>query len=523
MLHASRHGLLGAPHPGQVCELPRSPRLTYGNAAVCRCSRGNPPPPPPRPWGAPWPGRHRHSTGGCARAGRCRAQSAGTTAPAAPGQHGSASLGETGGALGHRAWGHTSREGLARHGRGWKLGQKVGLESRAGDLQRSGLRHRHLAKEGSDPAMTLATHPGHHTRGCHAAPEGHFYTPLPWESLPAPAVLGKSQAQQVSQPSRVPTSCCGRWEPGCQTSPGIWCCHRPLPCPTVHPPNTLPPSPSSILFSSGSPPLSVPSPRHAAATCSVALAPRLAAPAPSPAARGPSAMPCGRLAERLPSPAGSGPPSRRGALQRGSDCSECRVSQVFFSLVWLVGGHGKRPPELPRVGSKGPSTPQPTPGHPSQPGVVQRQAGGGSGLARAIGYCLSVSGGDGSGSSGPSGEPGWRLWYARRSSLGSEGRPGPGSGGKSAAWGRVPTQGPPQPPAAPGCRRKRGWLVLGGGVRAWGAGITELAPARPSLHGAPGSSGTTGSPSPSLSCPLPSSCGGAWSLAGGWKPGSFFG
>jgi len=134
-----------------------------------------------------------------------------------------------------------------------------------------------------------------------------------------------------------------------------------------------------------------------------------------------------------------------------------------------------------------------------------------------------VSGGDGSGSPSPGGEPGWRLWYGKRSSLGSEGRPGPGSRGKSAAWGRVPTQGPPQPPTTPGCRRKRERLALGGGVRAWGVGTAKLPPARPSLHGAPGSSGTAGSPSRSPSWPLPSSCDGARSLAGGWKPGSFLG
>lgn len=67
------------------------------------------------------------------------------------------------------AWGRTSWEGLARHGAGWKLGQKIGLGSRAGDLQRSGLRHQHLPKEGSDPVTVLSTHP--RVLGC---PRGVF-------------------------------------------------------------------------------------------------------------------------------------------------------------------------------------------------------------------------------------------------------------------------------------------------------------------------------------------------------------
>lgn len=206
------------------------------------------------------------------------------------------------------------------------------------------------------PTTALPTR-GNPTRGCHAAPKGHF---------------GPCQSREKPQRSSSAAHTCSQLvlrPPGMQKFPRDRALPPPSPRPRCAPCAPSPSSPSSILLSSPSPALSA------------ALVPLLAAPAPSPAGRGPSAVPWGRLAERFPSPGGSGPPSRRGALERGSDCSECRVSHVFFSLVWLLGGHGKRPPAMPTVGSKALGTP----GHPWQPGVGHRQPEEGSGLPRAAG------------------------------------------------------------------------------------------------------------------------------------------
>lgn len=175
--------------------------------------------------------------------------------------------------------------------------------------------------------------------------------------------------------------------------------------------------------------------------------PRLAAPAPVPSWR-----PFGRLAARLkPSSA----PSLRAALQRGPDCSECRVSHVFFSFWTPPCAPAGLSPSDPAA-SKGPAAPHPPAGHGKAAG--QRTAAAGSG------------------------------------SPPPDGRPSPAAGGgRWAQWGRAPAQRAPQ------LRSAAGWgAALGGGVRAWGGGT-----ALPSLHGGPG-----GAPSPSPFRPS-SSCGGA--------------
>ena len=198
------------------------------------------------------------------------------------------------------------------------------------------------------------------------------------------------------------------------------------------------------------PPLtpSPPCPRSAP----VPLEPRLAAPAPVP-----SWWPLGRLPARLKP---SSVPSLRAARQRGPDCSECRVSHVFFSFWMPPRPHAALSPSDPAV-SKGPTAPHPPTGH-------GRAAG--SGPPPPIGRSSPDAG-----------------------------------GGRWALRGRAPTQGTPQLHTASGCG-----AALGGGVKAWGGGI-----ALPSLHGGPG-----GAPSPSPF--LPSSSGGG-AESWGCEVGSLWG